>query len=177
MKKLLIVLVLLSIGRLWWQGDIVIHKVTKAAPKNDQIKSELKLKFTKNELRKILNRHYKGGYDAFFKTVEDNVVYPLSARKRCMYGTVVMGIEVDYGAKMSYKLIKSSETQLNEAALNALWKTKDKWKPMMFGHSPTRFELAITFMLDNHPKIEEGHVVITGPTANAKCLLDENYHK
>ena len=177
MKKLLILLVLLSIGRLWWLGKISMPRVSKGVPKSKQIEPKTKLKFTFKEITQILDHHYSEGAKGFFKTVKENLDYPISARQRCMYGIVVIGIEIDYRAKMSYKVIKPSETQLNEAALNALWKTKDKWKTMLFGHSPVRFELGFTFMLDSHPKIKEGHIVMTGPTANAKCLLDENYHQ
>ncbi|OJJ18545.1 hypothetical protein BKI52_23320 [marine bacterium AO1-C] len=172
MKKLLTIFIILSIGRLWWQGKISLPKLGFETGKKDvALEKKLKVK----ELHKILDKHYHGGWDYFLKEVTSHLEYPHTARKNCQTGTVIIRVKVNYNGIADYKVVKDFQGAAPNV-LGALQAAADHWKGMPFGHEPAYFKLIVAFNLKEHPQTQAGHITVTASTTNAKCLLDKNFH-
>ncbi|HAS43435.1 MAG TPA: hypothetical protein DCS93_23345 [Microscillaceae bacterium] len=167
-------MILLSLGRVWWEAEVKRRaEALLPQPKKDGFYEKQRRAY--QQLLSRLDAHYTEGGEAFFKTVSDHTRYPTPALKNCITGTVKVGLEVDYTGRVLYKVLQDISYGTVAAVLEALQKTEGKWKELPFGHASRYFELQVTFNLEEHRKVREGHVFISSSTLNTQCPHTVNH--
>jgi TonB family protein len=86
---------------------------------------------------------YIGGNQAFFKFLQDNVVYPRKARRKGIEGQVVVAVIIDRQGKVRIpRIAKSVHKLLDDEALRAVNKLGD-WSPGLVDGYPIDLKISI----------------------------------
>ena len=107
-----------------------------------------------------------------------NPVYPEEARKAKVEGVVILGARIDKEGNVSnVMVIKSKESLLNEAAMDAV--RKWKYEPMVIEGKPVEavFTVTISFKLNGKKEDEEfgkGAVKVGGEIENPRLIKQVN---
>jgi len=161
-------MILLSLGRVWWEAEVKRRaEALLPKPKKDNFYEKQKKAY--QQLVTQLDKNYRGGAKTLFKTIADYTRYPTPALKNCITGTIKVRLEVDYMGNVKFHILQDIGYGTLAAVLEALTETAGEWKELPFGHASRYFELHVTFNLDEHRKVKEGHVFISSSTLNTQC--------
>ena len=92
---------------------------------------------------------YGAYYAGFRKRVQEALVYPLSARRRGLMGSLEVEVLIDANGAVSsaHVVASSSHAVLDEAALNAVRSLAPQPLPGHLPRQPLRIRLPLTFVL------------------------------
>jgi periplasmic protein TonB len=100
---------------------------------------------------------YKGGQEALFQFVKDNIVYPEEAKKNGVQGKVFVSFVIDeVGAVIDSKITRGIDPVLDKEALRVVKQMSD-WNPGKKDRKPVKVSmtLPIMFALDIDSKTEK----------------------
>lgn len=99
---------------------------------------------------KIVMPEYPGGREALMKYVEENLIYPSTARKMEMSGEVVVEFTVDRGGQLTgINVIKGVSTELDQEALRVV-RGMGRWNPGTKNGIPVRVTMTMPINFKLH---------------------------
>jgi TonB family protein len=137
-----------------WTGETKgIHSTFTETYKNGELISGISVNDKNESFKYTGNRGnppaFKGGYGAFGQYLNNNIVYPIYARKNIIEGRVILTFVVEKDGKINdIKVMKSVDPVLDTEAVRVLSKSP-KWIPGTIMGQPVRvvYSIPVNFAL------------------------------
>ena len=132
----------------------------------------------KENLKKLFDYRYKGGFYSFEEKFNNTVEYPEYARMNCVMGIVVLGIVIDCeGTPQQISLKTSLGYGTNEELTKLFNSTMGEWNKCT-DDKYTRFEIPIQFKIKGtETNTEDALFVVEGEMPGHSCNDDSFYLK
>lgn len=135
-------------------------------------------KARKDNLIKLLNYRFKGGYYTFEKVFQQNIKYPPMAAANCIMGIAIVGFRVNCEGEVYDLKIKTPLGYGIDSEISAFFtKTAGQWNTCR-DEKYTKFEIPIQFKLKGSvTNTEDALLVIEADNPGYLCNDDEYYIK
>ncbi len=131
-------------------------------------------------IKKLLDYRYKGGFYTFEKDFFEQVEYPEMARKNCVIGIVIASFTVDCDG--NYNSLKTRMKNplhygIEEEISKFLMSTQGHWN-ICHDKKYTRFEIPIQFTMEGTvTNDEDAAIVFEGKNPGYACTSDSVYYQ
>ncbi len=132
----------------------------------------------KDNLIKLLNYRFKGGYYTFEKFFIKTVTYPEVAKANCIVGISVVSLKVDCNGNLSDIKVKTPLGYGIDNEITAFLRNTDGQWNTCNDDKYTRFEIGIQFLLKGtETNTEDALLVIEDDNPGYLCNGDDYYKK
>ncbi len=159
---------------------ILLFVITQLVFGNNAISQETKSipEIRKDNLIKLLNYRYKGGYYTFEKLFNKTVTYPPAAKNSCVVGISIVALVVDCKGEITDIKIKTPLGYGIDGEISNFFQlTVGNWNDCN-DDKYTKFEIPIQFILEGtETNITDALLVIKDENPGFLCNSDEYYLK